>query len=104
MNKNEAIELGREWLANSPPFDGVYVGPDFMSGLAGDICRACCRRIVARGCNLRAIASAPIWDAAGQVCSLCESEPEPEPEPEPMYVSRSMAMDAGMPEIEGMRL
>lgn len=32
-------------------------------------------------------------------------EPEPEPEPEEQrYVSREMALDAGMPEIEGLPL
>ena len=72
MNKIEAIQLGQEWLANSPPFDGVYVGPDFMFGIAGCVCRGCCRRIVGRGCDLKRIANVPIWEAtANDVCDLC---------------------------------
>jgi len=72
MNKIEAIQLGQEWLENSPPFDGVYAGPDFMSGVAGCVCRKCCRRILARGCDLKRIANVPMWEAtADQVCDLC---------------------------------
>lgn len=106
MNKIEAIQLGQEWLANSPPFDGVYVGPDFMSGIAGCVCRGCCHRIVGRGCDLKRIANLPIWEAtANDVCDLCGFPVlQQDQEPERMTVTRSMAMDAGMPEIEGMQL
>jgi hypothetical protein len=102
MNKIEAIQLGQEWLANSPPFDGVYVGPDFMSGVAGCVCRGCCRRIVGRGCDLKRIANVPIWEAtANDVCDLCGFPVlQQEQEPERITVTRSMAMDAGIPEEE----
>jgi len=73
MNQSEAIKLGQEWLANSPPFDGVYVGPDFMSGNAGCVCRECCRRIVGRGCDLKRIANVPIWEKTNETCDLCKS-------------------------------
>lgn len=91
----EAINLGREWLENAPPFDGVSVGPDFMSGAAGCVCRGCCRRIVARGCDLRRIANVPIWEATvNDACDLCGFPVRQEQE----SVTRSMAMDAGTPE------
>ena len=106
MNQIEAIKLGREWLENSPPFDGVYVGPDFMSGVIGCACRVCCRRIAARGCDLKRIANVPIWEATmNNVCDLCGFPVlQQDQESERMTVTRSMAMDAGMPEIEGMQL
>ncbi len=106
MTKEEAINTGREWLEQSPPFDGVYVGPDFMSGVVGCVCRGCCRRIAARGCDLKRIASVPIWEAAmTDVCDLCGFPVlQQDQESERMTVTRSMAMDAGMPEIEGMQL
>lgn len=106
MNQIEAIKLGREWLENAPPFDGVYVGPDFMSGVVGCVCRGCCRRVVARGCDMKRIANVPIWEATiNDVCDLCGFPVlQPEQELESMTVTRSMAMDAGMPEIEGMQL
>ena len=106
MNQTEAIKLGQEWLTNSPPFDDVYVGPDLMSGVAGRVCRGCCRRIVARGCDLRRIANVPIWEATlDDICDLCGFPVmQQEQEPERMTVTRSMAMDAGMPEIEGIQL
>lgn len=107
MNQSEAIKLGQEWLAHAPPFDGIYYGPDLMSGLAGRVCRGCCRRIVARGCDLKRIANVPIWEATmNDVCDLCGFPvmQQEEPEPERMTVTRSMEMDAGIPEIEGMVL
>ena len=76
MNKEEAIETGREWLEHSPPFNGVYHGPHGMRGLAGFICRECCKRIIARGCNLKAIASEPEWEQTGETCDICEQTRE----------------------------
>ena len=70
MNQEEAIKAGREWLEHSPPFDGVYHGPHGMRGPAGFVCGECCKRIIARGCNLRAIASIPVWEKADEQCNL----------------------------------
>ena len=74
MKKTEAIRMGREWLDHSPPFDrnAIYYGPSGMTGAAGFVCRECCLRITGRGCNLKAIASMPLWDATGRTCSLCD--------------------------------
>jgi hypothetical protein len=142
MNQTEAIQIGKEWLEHSPPFDGIYYGPDFMSGICGYVCRECCRRIIARGCDLKRIASTPIWEKTTETCALCEQTPETWEwheatsesgdvdfwtssrgrhsfntpsvsmedhmddiaDHEAQIVSRSMAMDAGMPEMEGMQL
>jgi len=106
MTKEEAIKTVREWLEHSPPFDGVYYGPDFMSGAVGCVCSGCCRRIVGRGCDLKRIANVPIWEATvNDMCDLCGFPVlQQEQEPERMTVTRSMAMDAGMPEIEGMEI
>ena len=72
MNQLEAIKLGREWIENAPSGDGSVVGPDAMTGPAGCVCRACCRRISARGCNLKLIASTPLWEASpADICNLC---------------------------------
>ncbi len=72
MKNEAAIKLGQEWLENAPSPDGAIVGPDAMTGPAGCVCRACCRRIIARGCNLKLIASTPLWDATStDICNLC---------------------------------
>ena len=72
MNQIEAIKLGQEWLEHAPPFDGTIVGPDAMTGTAGCVCRRCARRIIARGCDIKRIASTPLWDASPtDVCNIC---------------------------------
>lgn len=74
MTKEKAIKAGREWLVHSPPFDrnAIYYGCAGMTGAAGFVCRECCLRITARGCNLKAIANVPVWELGNYVCSLCE--------------------------------
>lgn len=72
MNQIEAIKIGQEWIENAPSPDGAIVGPAAMNGPAGCVCRACCRRIIARGCNLKLIASIPLWETSPTyICNLC---------------------------------
>ena len=109
MTKTEAIQLGQEWISNAPPTSGIYYGPTFFSGIVGLACNKCCHRIMARGCNLKRIANVPIWDASEGKCDLCgwtvfDEFVATETEREQITVTRAMAMDAGMPEIEGTNL
>ena len=71
LGQSEAIKMGREWIEHAPPFDGRQTGPEFFFGAAGYVCRSCCRRIIMRGCDLRKVASDPIWEAPGISCALC---------------------------------
>ena len=106
MEKTEAPRMGREWLEHSPPFDrrAIYHGCAGMTGAAGFVCHECCMRITGRGCNLKAIASVPIWEPGNYVCALCEPEFGPDTEEGSMQYTREMALDAQMPEIEGTEL
>lgn len=72
MEKNELIKTGREWIEHSPPATN---GPDGLSGFADPIkvCQSCSSRIIRRGCNLKLLASTPVWDTDDFPCDLCQS-------------------------------
>lgn len=66
------VKLGREWLVNSPPATPSADGLVGWSGPVGFVCHACAGRLMARGCNFKALADTPVWDKKTQPCDLCE--------------------------------
>ena len=67
------VELGREWLANSPELPGpVASGLIGWTGPVGFVCAHCAGRIMGRGCDFKRLATEPVWQADPvPACALC---------------------------------
>lgn len=73
MTSMALIEMGKQWLEHSPQTKPG--APDLLgfTGPVGFVCNDCAGRIIGRGCNLKMLASAPLWKPAIRPgCSLCE--------------------------------
>jgi hypothetical protein len=66
------VNMGREWLANSPPAKISEAGLTGWSGPVGFVCSSCASRIMGRGCNFKALADCPVWENPQTPCSLCD--------------------------------
>lgn len=75
-DKEQLIEIGRQWLEHAPEGKPGAPGLAGFHGAVGFVCSKCAGRIIARGCHLARLASAPVWDDRPDVplyvkCALC---------------------------------
>jgi len=72
MTEAELIETGRQWIEYAPrPADSCT--PD-LEGFRNpiEVCNKCASRIIGRGCNLRLLASEPVWVPDRVQCQICK--------------------------------
>jgi hypothetical protein len=71
MTEAELIETGRQWIEYAPP-PADRCTPN-LEGFRDPIqvCKNCASRIIGRGCNLRMLASEPVWVPDRVQCQIC---------------------------------
>lgn len=71
--KEAAIKMGREWLEHAP--EAGVTNPE-LAGWGGiiKVCSGCASRILGRGCDLKSLATVPVWKPESITCDLCKEK------------------------------